>query len=72
MSNAYVIEIREEAVGIVVSQGGRSTEPCGHRFYAASPLFRPIEGRIFSAPAQAQKAAAALDAARSTPFKDRH
>jgi hypothetical protein len=59
MTHAYVIEINEEAVGIVVRQDETPTRS-GYLFYAASPRYRPIEGKIFSAPAKAQKAAIAL------------
>ncbi|QGM97422.1 hypothetical protein [Methylocystis parvus] len=59
MSHAYVIEIDEEAAGIVVRQN-EAQAPKGYLFYAASPRFRVIEGKIFSAPAKAQKAVAAL------------
>lgn len=51
MSDAYVIEIGEEAVGIV------AREPQGFRFYAAKGLFRPLEGRVFDSAKKAHSAA---------------
>jgi hypothetical protein len=60
MSHAYVIEINEEAVGLVVLQSGGAARERGYRFYAARPSYRAIEGRIFGSPGKAQKAAVAL------------
>ncbi len=59
MSNAYVIEIDDVAVGVVVRQG----EADGGRrysFYAANAPFRSIEGKIFRRPDKARRAAVAL------------
>lgn len=56
MHDAYVIEIGEEAVGIV------AREPRGFRFYAAKPSFRQLEGQIFDSAKKAQ--CAALDLRR--------
>jgi hypothetical protein len=59
MPDAYVIEIDEVAVGVVVRQG----EIDGGRrycFYAANPPFRSIEGKLFRTPEKARKAATAL------------
>jgi hypothetical protein len=59
MSNAYVIEIDDVAVGVVVRQG----EADGGRrycFYAANAPFRSIEGKAFRTPDKARKAAIAL------------
>ncbi len=54
MSDAYVIEIGEEAVGIV------AREPRGFRFYAAKSSFRPLEGQIFNSAKKAHSAAVDL------------
>jgi hypothetical protein len=62
MSDAYVIEIGEEAIGIVARESN------GFRFYAAKGLFRPLEGRVFESARKAHSAA--LDLRRrsaSTP-----
>ena len=69
MPTAYVIELNDEAIGIVVRRKGEAKDLCGYRFYAACPRFRPIEGQIFSVPAHAQKAAMALEASRSLSHK---
>ena len=59
MSHVYVIEIGEEAVGLVVRQsevdGGRS-----YCFYAVNNLCRAIEGKLFQTPDKAKKEAATL------------
>ncbi|PWB84116.1 MAG: hypothetical protein C3F11_03045 [Methylocystaceae bacterium] len=54
MSDAYVIEIGEEAVGII------AREPRGFRFYAANGSFRSLEGQIFDSAKKAQNAAREL------------
>ena len=51
MSDSFIIEVRSEAAGIVVRDGG------GFRFYAASRAFDPLEGRMFNTPRDAEKAA---------------
>ncbi len=59
MSDAYVIEIDDVAVGVVVRQG----EAEGGRrycFYAANVPFRSIDGKVFPTPDKARKAAVAL------------
>jgi hypothetical protein len=59
MSDAYVIEIDDVAVGVVVRQG----EADGGRrycFYAANAPFRSIDGKAFPTPDKARKAAVAL------------
>ena len=60
MSHAYVIEINEEAVGLVVRQLTDAQKDRGYRFYASTPPFRVIEGKVFGSPSQAYKAAVAL------------
>jgi hypothetical protein len=51
MSDSYIIEVRSEAAGIVVRDGG------GFRFYAANRAFDPLDGRVFNSPRDAEKAA---------------
>jgi hypothetical protein len=60
MSYAYIIEIDEEAVGLVVQQNGDDARERGYRFYASTPSLREIEGKAFGSPAKARKAATAL------------
>ena len=51
MSNAYVIEVGGETAGIVARDG------LGFRFYAATPTFDGLDGRLFTAPGDAERAA---------------
>ena len=60
MSQAYVIEINDVTVGLVVLQDMKRTQKQGYRFYASSLPFRAIEGKIFSSPAKAHRAARAV------------
>lgn len=66
MSHAYVIEIDEVSVGVVVRQreidGGRR-----YCFYSANTPFHSIEGKLFSTPEKARKAAIALMAQARKP-----
>jgi hypothetical protein len=54
MSDTYIIEVSSQAAGIVV----RSPE--GYRFFAASPRFSPLEGRLFRNAREAERAAVRL------------
>jgi hypothetical protein len=51
MSQNYIIEVREQAAGIVVRDGHK------YRFFAASHAFNPLEGRLFKNPREAERAA---------------
>jgi len=51
MSDSYIIEVSSGAAGLVVRDGGR------FRFFAASSEFSDLEGRSFSNPREAEKAA---------------
>jgi hypothetical protein len=51
MSQNYIIEVREQAAGIVVRNGRK------YRFFAATHAFNPLEGRLFKNPGEAQRAA---------------
>ena len=50
MSNAFVIEINDEAAGIVVKSGH------DYRFHAANARYAVLEGRPFSSPSRAETA----------------
>jgi hypothetical protein len=51
MSNAYVIETRDEAAGIVVREGQR------FRFLSSSPRFWSLDGKDYRSPKEAERAA---------------
>lgn len=51
MSQAFIIEVKSRAAGIVVRDGR------AYKFHAASHDFNALDGRDFSSPADAQKAA---------------
>lgn len=53
MSDAYVIEVADETVGIVVRLDNEKT----FRFHASLPRYYPLDGKIFSAPRDAERAA---------------
>jgi hypothetical protein len=59
MSDAYVIEIGEIAVGVVVREG-KADGGRRYCFYAANAPFRAIDGKAFPTPEKARKAAIAL------------
>jgi hypothetical protein len=58
MSNAYVIETRDETAGIVVREGQR------FRFLSSSPRFWNLDGEYYRSPKEAERAAFALLALR--------
>ena len=51
MSDTYIIEVRQQAAGIVVR------DPDGYRFFAASHRFNPMEGQLFANAREAERAA---------------
>jgi hypothetical protein len=51
MFHAYIVEVGEEAVGVV------ARETNGYRFYAAKQSFRSLEGRVFASAESARTAA---------------
>ena len=51
MSQAYVIEVRSKAAGIVVRDGQK------FQFFAATRQFARLEGHVFRSPRDAEKAA---------------
>jgi hypothetical protein len=54
MSDAYVIELQGNAVGIIVRKHRNEDH---YRFLAAHHVFNSLEGREFNGPLQAEKAA---------------
>jgi hypothetical protein len=55
MSDAFVIEVADETAGIVVRQASEKN----YRFHASLPRYYPLDGKIFSAPRDAERAALA-------------
>jgi hypothetical protein len=53
MSDAYIIEVRSAAAGLVV----RAHDRHGFRFFASLPEFAGLEGRCFRNPQEAERAA---------------
>lgn len=82
MTNAYVIEIDEEAVGLVVREPENCRRGQGYRFYASAKGFQALEGKIFSNPQSAWRSARIVSGQRAHPspasivpsdnFSDRH
>lgn len=60
MSNTYIIEVGEAAVGIVTRESAAS----GYRFFASDRRLDAIEGKTFGAPRQVEKLARDLIARR--------
>ena len=50
MSQNYIIEVHEQAAGIVVRDGPK------YRFFAATHAFNPLEGQLFKNPREAERA----------------
>jgi hypothetical protein len=50
MSQNYIIEVHEQAAGIIVRDGPK------YRFFAATHAFNPLEGRLFKNPREAERA----------------
>jgi hypothetical protein len=57
MSDAYIIEVRSKAAGIVVR------ERDGYRFFAATHDYNPLEGQVFRNARDAEHAAMRLASA---------
>jgi hypothetical protein len=55
MSDSFVIEVADETAGIVVRQESEKT----YRFHASLPRYYPLDGKLFSAPRDAERAALA-------------
>jgi len=54
MTDAYVIEIDDEAAGIIVRTGR------DYHFYASNPRYAPLEGTVYPSPSKVEVAARAL------------
>jgi hypothetical protein len=59
MSNAYVIETRDEAAGIIVRESRR------FRFLSSSPRFWSLDGEYYRSPKEAERAVLVLLAGRA-------
>ena len=57
MTDAYVIEIDEEAVGLVVRESRGARRGQGYKFYASLKGFQSLEGKVFSNPESARRSA---------------
>lgn len=57
MTDAYVIEIGEDAVGLVVRESRGARREKGYRFYASVKGYQSLEGKIFSNPESARRSA---------------
>lgn len=53
MSDAYIIEVADEAAGIVV----RLESERHFRFHASGSRYRELDGRVFAKPRDAERAA---------------
>ena len=54
MTQSYIIEVSSQAAGIVVRSAG------GYVFFAASRLFKSLDGKLFRNAREAERAAARL------------
>jgi hypothetical protein len=61
MFSHYVIEAGDQQAGLVILERG------GFRFYAASPAFTPLEGRLFRSALDATRAAEGVARPRPVP-----
>lgn len=57
MTDAYVIEIGEDAVGLVVRESRGARREKFYRFYASVKGYQSLEGKIFSNPESARRSA---------------
>ena len=60
MTDAYVIEIGEDAIGLVVREARETRAGKGYRFYASVKHYRSLEGKIFPNPESARRSAKIL------------
>jgi hypothetical protein len=61
MFSHYVIEAGDQQAGLVILERG------GFRFYAATPAFTPLEGRLFRSALDATRAAEGVARPRPAP-----
>ena len=66
MPDCYIIEVGAQQAGIVVR------EPEGFRFFAASPRFHQLEGKLFRRAREAEHAAWRLAERREAMLANRH
>jgi hypothetical protein len=64
MTDAYVIEIDEDAIGLVVREASESRAGKGYRFYASVKHYQSLEGKLFPNPESARRSAKVLFAER--------
>lgn len=57
MTDAYVIEIGEEAIGLIVRDEEAPRQKNGFRFHASVKGFQSLEDKIFPNPESAKRAA---------------
>ncbi len=57
MTDAYVIEIGEEAIGLVVREAESAQRRNYFRFYASVKGFQSLEGKSFTSPESAKRSA---------------
>jgi hypothetical protein len=57
MTDAYVIEIGEEAIGLVVRETENVHRSRSYRFYASKKGFHILEGKMFPNPESARRSA---------------
>lgn len=55
MADAYVIEIGDEAIGLVVREEQNTRQKGAFRFYASSKNFHHLDGRSFPSPQNAKR-----------------
>jgi hypothetical protein len=65
MTNAYVIEIGEEAIGLVVREVEPNFRGRNYRFYASVKAFQSLEGKMFPNPESARRSAIIVSEQRS-------
>lgn len=63
MFSHYVIEAGDQQAGLVILERG------GFRFYAASPAFTPLEGRLFRSALDATRAVEEVARPRPAPAR---
>jgi hypothetical protein len=60
MSKSYVIEVGDDQAGLIIREDGERD----YQFHAALPAYQALEGRTFSNPLLAERAAIAHAASR--------
>ncbi len=67
MVDAYVIEIGDEAIGLVVREEQNTRQKLAFRFYASSKNFHHLDGRAFPSPENAKRSAVEMSKRRIKP-----